>query len=209
MADSVENSTFSTGSSSRITQSKLFYVIHEPIASIIPLLNTPPYPHTATNTYPRYHRAVSYKALTLARLSLLLLLAARQRGAFLVSLTSSAYDTTAAARGIDPMLPTTAAPAVALAALGSVQLYERSLNGFLLSKSSTRRDERSSSRCSRRKREARSCQPISTAVQQYSLTPTACRNSKKTTKPARLAIRRTRNTQSRKSPVGKGGFRLA
>ena len=48
---------------------------------------------------------------------LLLLLAASQRGAFLVPLASSVYHTTAAARGMDPMLPTTAAPAVA-AALG-------------------------------------------------------------------------------------------
>ena len=56
--------------------------------------------------------------LTLAMLSLLLLLAESQRGAFLVPLASSVYHTTAAARGLDPMLPTTAAPAVALAALG-------------------------------------------------------------------------------------------
>ena len=76
--------------------------------------------HTATrpHTHIRYHTAVSYKALTLAWLSLLLLLAASQRGALLVPLASSVYHTTAAARGIDPMLPTTAASAVALAALG-------------------------------------------------------------------------------------------
>ena len=71
-------------------------------------------PHTHT----RYHTAVSYKALTLAWLSLLLLLAVSQRGAFLVLLASSVYHTTAAARGLDPMLPKTAAAAVALAALG-------------------------------------------------------------------------------------------
>ena len=76
--------------------------------------HTPTRPHTHT----RYHTAVSYKALTLAWLSLLLLLAARQRGASLVPLASSVYHTTAAARGIDPMLPTTAKPAVAVAALG-------------------------------------------------------------------------------------------
>ena len=50
--------------------------------------------------------------------SLLLLVAASQRGAFLIPLTSSMCHTTAAARGLDPMLPITAAPAVALAALG-------------------------------------------------------------------------------------------
>ena len=76
--------------------------------------------HTATrsHTHTRYHTAVSYKALTLAWLSLLLLLAASQRGAFLVPLASSVYHTMAAARGLDHMLPTTAAPAVALTSLG-------------------------------------------------------------------------------------------
>ena len=64
-----------------------------------------------------------------------------------------------------------------------MHLHERSFGGFRLSpKPPTRWDEGSSSRCSRRKREAQSCQPISPAVQQYSLTLTAFRNSTKTTK---------------------------
>ena len=54
----------------------------------------------------------------LAWLPLLLLLAVSQRGAFLVPLPSNVYHTTAAPRGLDLMLPTTAAPAVPLAALG-------------------------------------------------------------------------------------------
>ena len=119
-----------TGGSSRksrvfdwILQSKnsveqVLHVFFEPIASFIPPPNTHPHGHTATHPHTRYHTAVSYKALTLAWLSLLLLLAASQRGAFLVPLASSMYHTTAAARGIDPVLPTTAAPDVALAALG-------------------------------------------------------------------------------------------
>ena len=108
------------------------------------------------------------------------------------------------------MLPTTATPAVALAALGWVQLHESSFGGFRLSpKPSTRWDEGSSSRCSRRKREAQSCQPISPAVQQYSLTPTASRKSTKTIKSTRLTIRRrTRRIQSEKSPVENGPIRL-
>ena len=58
-------------------------------------------------------------APTLApRLSLLLLLAASQSGAFLALPASSVYHTMAAARGIDVILPTTATPAVTLAALG-------------------------------------------------------------------------------------------
>ena len=92
-----------------------------------------------------------------------------------------------------------------------MQLHDRSFGGFRLSqKPPTRWDEGSSSRCSRRKREAQSCQPISTAVQQYSLTPTASRKTTKTIKSTRLTIRRrTRRFQSKKSPVEKGRFRLA
>ena len=79
--------------------------------------HTPTCPHTHTSTHPHQvpHSTASNKALTL---SLLLLLAASHRGAFRAPLPSSVYHTTAAARGIDPILPTTATPAVALAALG-------------------------------------------------------------------------------------------
>ena len=56
---------------------------------------------------------------------MLLLFVASQRGAFQAPLTSSVYHTTAAARGIDAIFPTTATPAVALAALGRVQRHER------------------------------------------------------------------------------------
>ena len=58
-------------------------------------------------------------APTLAwRLSLLLLLAASQRGAFIAAPASSVNHTITAARGIDAILPTTLTPAAALAALG-------------------------------------------------------------------------------------------
>ena len=114
----LENSTFSTGSFSRKTQSKRSYKCflnrsHRPSQNQTHTL-TATRPHTHT----RYHTAVSYKALTLAWLSLLFLLAASQRSTFLVPFASGVYHTTAAARGLDPMLPTTAAPAVALAGLG-------------------------------------------------------------------------------------------
>ena len=57
---------------------------------------------TRPNTYTRYHSTVSYTAPTLAWLSLLLLLAASQRGAFLAPFACSVYHhTTAAARDID------------------------------------------------------------------------------------------------------------
>ena len=92
-----------------------------------------------------------------------------------------------------------------------MQLHERSFGGFRLSpKPPTCWDEGSSSRCSRRQRETQSCQPISPAVQQYSLTPTASRKSTETIKSTRLTIRRrTRRIQSKKSPVEKRRFRLA
>ena len=48
----------------------------------------------------------------------MLLPAASQRGALLAPLASSMYHTTAVACVIDAILPTTATPAVALAALG-------------------------------------------------------------------------------------------
>ena len=51
-------------------------------------------------------------------LSLLLLVAASQRGTLLAPLASSVYHTTAVERVIDAILPTTATPAVDLAALG-------------------------------------------------------------------------------------------
>ena len=125
-----KKSIFSTGSFGRKTQSKKFYTCffnrsHRPSHHQT---------HTHTATYPyQVPHCSTYKALTLAWLSLLLLLAARQPGTFLVPLASSVYHSTAAARGLDLMLPTTAAPAVALVALGWVQLHERSFGGFRLS----------------------------------------------------------------------------
>ena len=96
-----------------------------------------------------------------------------------------------------------------------MQLHERSFGGFRLSpKPPTLWDEGSSSRCSPIKREAQSCHPISTAVQQYSLTPFASRKSAKTIKSTRLTIRRktrrfqTKNKSSRKGPFSTGGIRL-
>ena len=51
----------------------------------------------------------------------------------------------------------------------------------------------------------RAANPFSTAIQQYSLTPTASRKSTKTVKSTRLAIRRrTRRIQSKKDRVRNG-----
>ena len=116
---SSKNSTFSSGSSSRKTQSKKLSTCFSNRSHRSSHHQT--HTHTATrpHTHTKYYTAVSYKALTLAWLSQLLLLAASQRGALLVLLVSSVYyTTTAAARGLDPMLPTTAAAAVTLSALG-------------------------------------------------------------------------------------------
>ena len=82
-------------------------------------------PYQVPQTHTRYHRPIPgttqqyhTTAPTLPWLSLLLLLAASQRGALLAPLASSVYHTTAVARVIDAVLPTTATPPVAWAALG-------------------------------------------------------------------------------------------
>ena len=123
--------SFPTGSARKKTQSKKFCTCflnpwhrsshhkthtHTPVASLIPPQNTHPHAHTPT---PGTREQCHTTAPTLAWLSLLLLLAASQRGALLAPLASSVYHTTAAARGIDAILPTTTrTPAVALASLG-------------------------------------------------------------------------------------------
>ena len=70
--------------------------------------------HTLKDVTLKYHT----RAVTLPWLSLLLLLAASQRGGLLARLPGRVYHTTAAARDIDAMLPTMSTPAVALAVLG-------------------------------------------------------------------------------------------
>ena len=101
-----------------------------PIASLVPPPNTHPPAHTSIPGTTRQYNAIAPK---LAWLSLLVLLAASQRDAFLAPLASSVYNTTAAARGIDAFLSTTATPTVALAALGCVQRHERSFGSIRLS----------------------------------------------------------------------------
>ena len=93
---------FPTGSASRKTQSKKFYTcfLFLPVASLIPPQQT----HTHTpipGTTQQYHTTTP----TLPWLSLLLLLAASQRGALLAPLSISVYHTTAVARVIDAVLP--------------------------------------------------------------------------------------------------------
>ena len=113
-----KRSTLSTGFSTRKTQSKKKSTCFLNRSHRSSHYQTHTHTDTRPYTHTRYHIAGSYRAPTLAWLSLLLLVAGSQRGAFLALLASSVYHTTAAARGIDPMLPTTAASAVALAVLG-------------------------------------------------------------------------------------------
>ena len=83
-------------------------------------------------------------------LSLLLLLAASKRGALLAPLASSMYHTTAVARVIDAILPTTAMPAVALAAFGHKPNATNPLG---------RRFVAREARVAREERAKQSCQP--------------------------------------------------
>ena len=94
---------------------KVLHLFFKPMASLISPQNTHPHAHTPIpGTTQQYHTT----AQTLPWLSLLLLLAASQCGALLAPLASSVYHTTAVARVIDAILPTTATPAAALSALG-------------------------------------------------------------------------------------------
>ena len=152
-------------------------------------------------------------APTLPWLSLMLPLAASHRDALLAPLASSVYHTTAVARVIDAILPTTATPAVALALSAECNATNLALAAdkpnatnplgrrFVAREARVAREERTKHRAANR---------FSTLIQQYSLTPTASRKSTKTIKSTRLPIRRrTRRIQSKKSPVEKGRFRLA
>ena len=119
LADPVEKvECFDCILQSKNSVGKVLHVFFEPIASFIPPPNTHPHSHTATYHPYLVPQCSIMQGAALAWLSLLLLLAASRRGAFPVPLASSVYHKTAAARGIDSMLPTTSAPAVALAALG-------------------------------------------------------------------------------------------
>ena len=100
--------TFSTGPVSRKNRSKKFTPVSwtRRIAHST-TKHTPTCPHPTTQ---QYHTT----APTLPWLSLLLLLAAIQRGALRTPLASSVHHTTAVeARVIDAIFPTTATPAVA------------------------------------------------------------------------------------------------
>ena len=178
--------------------------------------------HTHTpkpGTTQQYHTT----APTVAWLSLRLLLAASQRGAFLAPLASSVYHTTTAARGIDVISPITATPAVALAALGWVQRHKRSFGGFRLKfnplgRGFVARETRVA--CGERAKH-RAANWFSTVIQQYSFTPTTSRKSTNTIKSTRLTIQQQQTTnegpeessrkkvQSKKILVEKGHFLLA
>ena len=94
---------------------KKLHLFFEPIASLIPPQKKHPHAHTPIpGTTQQYHTTAPSPPWP----SLLLLLAASQRGALLAPLASNIYHTTAVARVIDAILPTTATPTVALAALG-------------------------------------------------------------------------------------------
>ena len=92
----------------------------------------------------------------------------------------------AAARGVDIILPTTATSAVALVA----RRHEGSFGGFWLSPTPPTRFGGRSSRVARGARtEHRASNRFSTAIQQYSLAPTASRTSTETLKSTRRTIR--------------------
>ena len=100
------------GIQSKNSVEKVSHVFFQPIASLIPPQNTHPHAHTPIYQVPHSMQqrrlwpgchCCSFSPQVSVAHSLLV---------------SSVYHTTAAAHGIDAILPTTATPAVALAALG-------------------------------------------------------------------------------------------
>ena len=136
------------------------HLIFEPIASHIhdkAHIHTPTHPYQVPHStiIQQRRRCLGYHCCCFSP---------HQRGALLAPLASSVYHTTAVARVIDAILPTTATPAVALAALGRVQHHERSFGGFRLSPTPPTRLDDGSWRAKNAllKKNARStgCQPI-------------------------------------------------
>ena len=110
------NLTFSTRSVRRKTQSKKFYTYFSNPSRRSTHHKT--HAHTPTHPYQAPHSSIIQQRRRCLGYLSLLLLAASQRGALLAPLAGSVYHTTAVARVIDAILPTTATPGVALAALG-------------------------------------------------------------------------------------------
>ena len=106
-------------SACRGSRKKLLYRPARPVkfaASPIPPIKRHTRPHVHTTQ--EYPTAAPTLAWLFYYISLLLLHAASRRGTSLYLPTGSVCHTMAAARNIDDILPTTAAPAVILAALG-------------------------------------------------------------------------------------------
>ena len=118
-----------TGGSSRITRlvrldppvensvEKVLHVFFEPIASFFPPPNTHPHGHAATHPYQAPHCSIMQGADAGVAITAV---ASRSKSAWRIpsSARQQCVSHDAAAHAIDPMLPTTAAHAVALAGLG-------------------------------------------------------------------------------------------
>ena len=136
--------SFSTDFPAAKRGQKTLHLFFEPIASLTPPQNTPTRPHTHT----RYHTAVSRNSAD-AGLAITAAVACLCESAWRTpsfAPQQCVSHTTAAARVFDAVLPKTAMPAVALAALGCVQRHERSFGAFRLSSTPPTRLEEGSSR---------------------------------------------------------------
>ena len=190
-----KNLTFSTGSVSRKTPSKKSYT-----CSLYPShrsFHHKTQTHTHAHPYQVPHSSIIQQRLWL---SLLFLFAASRRGALLAPLASSVSHDSSSARY--------------RCHFANNGYTCCSFGGFRLSPTPPTRLDEGSSRVKHAllAKNARSTEMPTgfRRIQQYSLTPTASRKSTKTIKSTRLTIRRrARRTQSKKSPVEKGRFRLA
>ena len=139
-----KNLTFSAGSSSRKTQSKKFCTCFFNPSHCSSHHKT--HTHTPTHSYQVPHSSIiQHRRRCLGYHCCCFLPQVCVAHSQLRSPASVYHTTAATARDTDAMLPTTATPAVALAALGWVQRHERSFGGFWLSPTPpTRLDEGSS-----------------------------------------------------------------
>ena len=190
---------------------KVLHVLFEPIASFIPPPNTHSHGHTATHPYQVPHCSIIQGADAGVAVTAV---ASRSKSAWRIP--SSARQQRVSHDGSSAWYRSYAANnGCACYSFGGSRL-SATPRTYLWRLSAKPKATKSLGRgfveplLSERAPEAQSCQPISTAVQQYSRTPNASRKSTKTKKCTRLTIRRrTRRFQSKTNPAEKGRFRPA
>ena len=213
-----KNSTFSTGSVSRKTQSKkcftCFFNSSHRSSHHKTHTHTPTRPYQVPHTHTRYHTAVSYNS---ADAALAITAVPSHRKSAWCTPSSDRQQRVSHDSSSARYRCHFADNGYACCSFGGSRLsatprtYPWRLSAepnaanplgrrFVAREARVAREDRAKHRAANR---------VSSVIQQYSLTPTVSRKSTRTIKSTRLTIRRTRRIQSKKSPVEKGRFRLA